>query len=82
MSDMSVHFSSATDDWATPLSFYQRLDMEFLFTLDPCSDKVNHKCDTYFTEEDDGLAQDWAPHVTFMNPPYGRVLKDWIRKAY
>ena len=79
---MDVHFSSKTDNWATPQSFYDRLNDEFMFTLDPCADKDNSKCARYFTKEDDGLVQDWAGERVFMNPPYGRVIGDWIRKAY
>lgn len=79
---MDVHYSSKTDLWATPQDFFNRLNEEFAFTLDPCSDGTNNKCDLYFTKEDDGLAQDWTPQTVFMNPPYGRVIGDWIRKAY
>lgn len=82
MKNMDVHYSSKTDQWATPDSFFQRLDSEFDFTLDPCADDTNAKCRRYFTEADDGLAQDWAPERVFMNPPYGRVIGDWIAKAY
>lgn len=80
--NLSVHFSSATDLWATPQAFFDRLNAEFNFTLDPCSDGTNAKCQRYFTAEDDGLAQSWANEIVFMNPPYGRVIGDWIRKAY
>lgn len=55
---------------------------EFYFTLDPCSTHDNHKCDKYFTIEDDGLSQEWSNDVVFMNPPYGREIKLWIQKAY
>jgi phage N-6-adenine-methyltransferase len=75
-------FSSTTDLWATPQEFFDRLAQEFNFTLDPCSDGTNNKCDRYFTAEEDGLAQDWSGHTVFMNPPYGKVLRDWIKKAY
>lgn len=67
---MSTLFSSATDLWATPQDFYDRLNDEFSFTLDPCTDGTNAKCAKFFTKEDDGLSQEWAPHTTFMNPPY------------
>lgn len=77
----SVHFSSTTDLWSTPQEFYDKLDAEFNFTLDPCATANNHKCDKYFTIEDDGLAQDWSQDTVFMNPPYGRVIGDWMRKA-
>ena len=74
-------FSSATDEWATPLAFFRALDAEFGFTLDPCSTHENAKCARHFTRDDDGLAQPWEG-VVFMNPPYGEVIGDWMRKAW
>lgn len=49
-------FSSATDDWATPEDIFQELDKEFHFTLDPCADASNHKCERYFDKAVDGLS--------------------------
>lgn len=77
----SVHFSSATDLWSTPQDFYDKLDAEFGFTLDPCATDDNAKCDRYFTAEDDGLLQSWDNEIVFMNPPYGRVIGHWVKKA-
>jgi len=77
-----IMFSSKTGNWGTPLAFYRKLDMEFNFTLDPCASKSNAKCPKYYTEADDGLAQDWGGETVFMNPPYGRDIKRWIMKAY
>lgn len=82
MRDHSVHFSSLTPEWATPQDFYNTLDAEFGFTLDPCATQDNAKCEKFFTEEDDGLAQSWKGHVVFMNPPYGRVIGHWVKKAH
>ena len=70
-------FSSKTDKWATPQDFYDKLNEEFHFTLDPCADEFNHKCDTYFTEEQDGLKQDWSGNIVFCNPPYGNKETGW-----
>lgn len=75
-------FSSNTDNWATPQSFYDELNKEFNFTLDPCADDVNHKCETYFTKSDDGLAKKWGGYRVFCNPPYGRQIGKWVEKAY
>jgi phage N-6-adenine-methyltransferase len=75
-------FSSKTDLWATPQDFFDRLNAEFNFTLDPCSDGTNAKCQKYYTAKENGLAQDWSGERVFMNPPYGRVIGAWIRKAY
>lgn len=79
---MQVHFSSKTDLWSTPQDFFNKLDDEFNFTLDPCATPDNAKCHKYFTIEDDGLAQDWSNDIVFMNPPYGRAIRHWIKKAH
>ena len=49
-----VMFSSKTPEWATPQDFYDKLDKEFNFDLDPCSTEDNAKCDNFFTEKDNG----------------------------
>ena len=79
---MSVHFSSKTNEWYTPLSFFETLNNEFNFTLDPCCTKESAKCDKFFTKKENGLKQSWGGYNVFMNPPYGREIKDWIKKAY
>ena len=77
-----VMFSSATDDWATPKDFFDNLNAEFNFTLDPCASESNYKCSKYFTINDDGLSKDWSGNTVFCNPPYGRAIKYWVRKCY
>ena len=75
-------FSSKTDQWATPQEFFDELDREFHFDLDPCADESNHKTPEYFTKEQDGLLQDWSGRRVFCNPPYGRAIATWVEKAY
>ena len=74
--------SSNTSEWATPQSLYDELNMEFDFTLDPCCTESNRKCDKYYTKEDNGLTKDWSGETVFCNPPYGRELKDWVKKCH
>lgn len=74
-------FSSKSDEWETPLDLFEELDKEHHFTLDPCSTDQNHKCENYFTKEEDGLKQDWGGHIVFCNPPYGREISKWVEKA-
>lgn len=74
--------SSNTDEWATPQLFFEELNKEFNFTLDPCSTKENHKCKKYYTKEDNGLLKSWCGEIVFMNPPYGREISKWVEKAY
>ena len=77
-----VLFSSKTDIWSTPQDFYDKLNEEFDFTLDPCATDSNHKCRKYFTIDDDGLKQNWEGNVVFCNPPYGRKIYEWVEKCY
>lgn len=72
--------SSRSNEWATPAILFKALNAEFHFTLDPCATPENAKCKAYFTQEDDGLEQDWAGHRVFMNPPYGRGIERWMEK--
>lgn len=73
--------SSQTDEWATPQHLFDELNAEFGFTLDVCADHWNHKTPVYFDKETDGLNQTWSG-VCWMNPPYGRTIKQWMAKAY
>lgn len=73
---------SRGSDWATPQELYDKLDAEFHFNLDVCASDWNAKNINYFNEETDGLKQSWTGFTCFMNPPYGKVLNDWMKKAY
>ena len=76
-----VMFSSETDLWSTPQDFFDELNAEFHFTLDPCATRENAKCARFFTVEDDGLKQDWQGETVFCNPPYGREIGKWVKKC-
>ena len=76
-----VMFSSATDNWSTPQDFFDKLNDEFHFTLDVCADENNHKCEHYYTKEIDGLSRPWIGTI-WCNPPYGRKIGEWVRRAY
>ena len=78
---MSVHFSSKTDLWETPQAFFDKYHARYAFTLDVCATADNAKCDRFYTEKDNGLYQPWRG-VCWMNPPYGRTIGQWMRKAY
>ena len=80
--ETKVMFSSQSGEWSTPQDFYDKLNEEFHFTLDPCADDSNHKCEKYYTVEQDGLAQDWSGESVFCNPPYGRDVAKWVRKSF
>ena len=78
----NVLFSSASEEWATPQAVYDKLNEEFHFTLDPCATKQNAKCATFFTKQQNGLLQNWEGHRVFCNPPYGKIIYQWVKKAF
>ena len=78
---MSIHFSSKTDLHATPAGFFDVQNTKHKFQIDVCANEENAKCERFFTQEMDGLKQEWTG-VCWMNPPYGRAIKSWMKKAY
>jgi phage N-6-adenine-methyltransferase len=72
--------TSRTDEWETPQELFDALNHEFGFTLDVCATKENAQCPDYFSEAEDGLKQEWRG-VCWLNPPYGREIAKWIKKA-
>ena len=73
--------TSNTEEWATPQAFFEELNKEFNFTLDPCATPQNAKCKKFYTKEENGLLQSWNGETVFCNPPYGREIPKWITKA-
>ena len=57
--------------WLTPPTLMVELQQEFNFDFDPCPTNPSF----------DGLKVSWGKR-NFINPPYGRKIKDWIKKAY
>lgn len=80
--------ASQTDDWATPQNLFDELDAIHNFTLDVAASSTNHKTAKWFgldhndPELRDGLAMSWAGESVWCNPPYGRVIKQWVKKAH
>jgi len=89
----TVAHSSATDDWPTPQSFYDRLNKEFKFVLDVAASSRNALCPDYYGLDHpnparrDALTKDWAAEAKalggaiWMNPPYGLTIGAWMEKA-
>ena len=75
-------FNSTTDLWATPPELFAELARRFgPFDLDVCATADNAKCPRFFTPDQDGLQQPWHGRC-WMNPPYGKRIAKWIRKAW
>lgn len=75
-------FSSKSNEWETPQDLFDKLNEFYHFNLDPASTDDNAKCDNHYTIEDDGLSKDWGGCNVFVNPPYGREIGKWVKKAY
>ena len=74
-------FTSARSDWETPRATFNALHEEFSFRLDVCATQENAKCDDYLSVGDNALSVPWRGPA-WMNPPYGREIGKWVRKAY
>lgn len=74
-------FSSSDIEYETPQWLFEYFDSIFHFTLDVCANENNHKCDKYLSISDNGLEQPWE-NINWMNPPYGREINKWVKKAY
>jgi len=85
---MNKHLlSSNKNEWGTPTDLFTDLDNEYDFTLDPCGyngRKLKEDMKTNDIRESgiDGLKMSWKDERVFVNPPYGRELKHWVKKCY
>jgi len=82
MMNLKIMLSSQDTTWETPQSFFDELNKEFNFTLDPCATSETAKCKKFYTKKDNGLIQDWGGETVFYNPPYGTAIKHWVKKCY
>ena len=84
--------SSLDDTWTTPRDFFDKLNAEFDFGLDAAALQNSTLVpDNWYGPDHpdpaarDALRIDWNHNSRgkpiWLNPPYGRVIKDWMRKA-
>ena len=80
----SALLSSKKMDYCTPQGFFDTLNAEFHFTLDAAATEKSAKCKNFYTPETDGLTAPWniGGGSVFCNPPYGREIGKWVRKAF
>jgi phage N-6-adenine-methyltransferase len=75
--------SSHSNEWVTPDALFQELNSEFGFTLDVAATIENRKTEKYYDKKQDGLLQSWnTDGAVWCNPPYGREIGKWVKKAY
>jgi len=73
-------FSSSNQEWETPQWLLDILNLQFHFNIDLAASYENARFVPYYTIEDDALSQEWRG-TCWCNPPYGRNIGLWTRKA-
>lgn len=68
--------------WLTPKYIVDRVSSEFEGDFcDPATQPDNPTgASRFYTKETDGLSNCWGGKW-FLNPPYGREMKEWLRSA-
>lgn len=74
-------YSSKSENWETPQALFDDLNNKFNFEWDLCASPDNAKCINFYSKDNDGLKQIWDK-TSYMNPPYGRGIDQWVKKAY
>ena len=79
-----VHYKSNSNDWKTPKALFDYWNNIYHFDIDAAASKENALCERYYTQELDALKQDWHKDGKnfWLNPPYGRLIGKFIKKAY
>ena len=87
----SMAMSSMDDTWSTPINFFDKVSKEFTFTLDAAALQSSALCTNWYgpnhPEENrrDAFSQDWhqdaGEGAIWLNPPYGKTIKEWMKKA-
>lgn len=82
-----VLFSSKNMCWQTPHWLFDELNETYRFNLDAAATKESALCIRHLGPDSslgtDALAMDkWPGSDIWLNPPYGRDVGKWVRKAY
>ena len=86
----NVHFKSGNKEWETPNALFTPLRDEFKIVLDTCATEGNTKCRAWIDRKINSLTSNWVELIAnmnaegagWMNPPYGRGIDKWVKKAY
>ena len=75
-----IPLAKTSDDYYTPKWVFDALGLQFdIDVASPVGGISWIPAKRYFTQYDDGLAQDWAGKRVWMNPPYSKPAP-WIDK--
>ena len=68
------------DNWATPQSLFDEINIEGKFTVDSCATAINAKMPRFWSPTDDGICKDWRQERVWVNPPYSNIAP-WVTLA-
>jgi len=74
-------FSSNSQEWETPQKLFDEYNQKHNFEIDLAATPQNAKCPKFFTKDDDALTKPWDFKSAWCNPPYGRGVGEWVKKA-
>lgn len=80
--EKKMAFSSNRTEWGTPQALFDVLNREFHFDIDLAATERNAKVPRFFSIKDDALSLSWKGIRGFLNPPYGRDVGKWAKKAH
>jgi len=74
-------YSSSSNEWTTPPDLFNKLNNIYQFTYDLACTPTNRLAPLGLY---DSLPMHWhtLPGWLWCNPPYGRELPTWVKKAY
>lgn len=89
----NCHELSLDDTWATPRDYYKKVAQEFDFKLDAAALQSSTLVEGNWYGPDhpdearqDAFTRDWTKDseggIVWLNPPYGKTIKQWMKKAY
>ena len=81
MEKKGAMFDSKNQTWQTPRYVFDPLHSEFDFTVDAAASHDNAMLPRYWTEESDGLLQDWTGERVWCNPPYNKYQIPFAMKG-
>lgn len=70
------------DDWMTPPEVFNPLHAVLNFDLDACAtDARSARVPRFISPEQNALVTPWDGERVWVNPPYGRDIHHWVKRA-
>lgn len=81
---IDIHFSKDSDEWETPIEFFNFINNIVSFDCDLAATEDNSLLVNYISPEENSLEVDWSKrvkHAGWCNPPYSKCA-EFCEKAY